>query len=138
MSTIAVEALTNRHRAVTAVDHLTFRLAPGRITGFLGPNGAGKSTTIRILLGLARPTSGRATGHVPQRHGQGPAAPGLAQGEPFRPGVCVTSTKVIQLRSIPAGNPAPEGWTLIPVAVPGAVSVINAVTYRTYFQLTTR
>jgi energy-coupling factor transporter ATP-binding protein EcfA2 len=82
MSTIAVEALTKRYRAVTAVDHLTFRLAPGRITGFLGPNGAGKSTTIRVLLGLARPTSGRATGHVPQRHGQGPAAPGLARASP--------------------------------------------------------
>jgi ABC-2 type transport system ATP-binding protein len=61
MSTIAVEALTKRYGTITAVDGLTFRLAPGRITGFLGPNGAGKSTTIRVLLGLARPTSGRAT-----------------------------------------------------------------------------
>ncbi len=61
MSTIAVEALTKRYGAVTAVNDLTFRLAPGRITGFLGPNGAGKSTTMRVLLGLARPTSGRAT-----------------------------------------------------------------------------
>ncbi len=61
MSTIAVEALTRRYGAVTAIDDLTFRVAPGRITGFLGPNGAGKSTTMRILLGLARPTSGRAT-----------------------------------------------------------------------------
>src|SRR2546429_6365898 len=61
MSTIAVEALTKRYRAVTAVNDLTFQLAPGRVTGFLGPNGAGKSTTIRVLLGLARPTSGRAT-----------------------------------------------------------------------------
>ena len=61
MSTIAVEALTKRYGTVTAVDDLTFELAPGRITGFLGPNGAGKSTTIRLLLGLAQPTSGRAT-----------------------------------------------------------------------------
>src|SRR5256884_3198203 len=61
MSTIAVEALTKRYGTVTAVDDLTFRLAPGRITGFLGPNGAGKSTTIRVLLGLARPTCGLAT-----------------------------------------------------------------------------
>ena len=61
MSTIAVEALTKRYGAVTAVDDLTFRLTPGRITGFLGPNGAGKSTTIRVLLGLAAPTSGRVT-----------------------------------------------------------------------------
>jgi ABC-2 type transport system ATP-binding protein len=61
MSTIAVEALTKRYGTVTAVDDLTFTLAPGRITGFLGPNGAGKSTTIRLLLGLAAPTCGRAT-----------------------------------------------------------------------------
>jgi ABC-2 type transport system ATP-binding protein len=61
MSTIAVDALTKRYGAVTAVDTLSFRLTPGRITGFLGPNGAGKSTTMRVLLGLARPTSGRAT-----------------------------------------------------------------------------
>jgi ABC-2 type transport system ATP-binding protein len=61
MSTIAVEALTKRYGTITAVDDLTFGLAPGRVTGFLGPNGAGKSTTIRVLLGLARPTCGRAT-----------------------------------------------------------------------------
>ena len=61
MSTIAVEALTKRYGTVTAVSDLTFELAPGRITGFLGPNGAGKSTTIRLLLGLAEPTSGHAT-----------------------------------------------------------------------------
>ena len=61
MSTIAVEALTKRYGTVTAVSDLSFELAPGRITGFLGPNGAGKSTTIRLLLGLAEPTSGRAT-----------------------------------------------------------------------------
>src|SRR5690349_265679 len=61
MNTIAVEALTKRYRTITAIDDLTFRLAPGRVTGFLGPNGAGKSTTIRVLLGLAQPTSGRAT-----------------------------------------------------------------------------
>ena len=61
MTTIAVEHLTKRYGAVSAVDDLTFRLEPGRITGFLGPNGAGKTTTMRILLGLARPTSGTAT-----------------------------------------------------------------------------
>src|SRR6266568_3347584 len=60
MSTIAVQALTKRYGTVTAVSDLSFELAPGRITGFLGPNGAGKSTTIRLLLGLATPTSGRA------------------------------------------------------------------------------
>jgi ABC-2 type transport system ATP-binding protein len=43
-----------------AVDHLSFDVEPGRVTGFLGPNGSGKSTTMRLLLGLDRPTSGKA------------------------------------------------------------------------------
>jgi ABC-2 type transport system ATP-binding protein len=46
---------------VRAVDHLSFSVEPGSITGFLGPNGAGKTTTLRMVLGLVRPTSGRAT-----------------------------------------------------------------------------
>jgi ABC-2 type transport system ATP-binding protein len=45
---------------VRAVDDLSFDVLPGRVTGFLGPNGAGKSTTMRMVLGLDRPTSGRA------------------------------------------------------------------------------
>ena len=44
-----------------AVDDLTFNIEAGTITGFLGPNGAGKSTTLRMLLGLAKPTRGHAT-----------------------------------------------------------------------------
>jgi ABC-2 type transport system ATP-binding protein len=46
---------------VLAVDDLTFAIEAGTITGFLGPNGAGKSTTLRMLLGLAKPTRGYAT-----------------------------------------------------------------------------
>ena len=61
MTTIRIEGLTKRYGPVNAVDDLTFFPAPGRVTGFLGPNGAGKSTTLRILLGLAAPTSGQAT-----------------------------------------------------------------------------
>jgi len=53
--------LTKRYGAVTAVDDLSFSLEPGSITGFVGANGAGKSTTLRMLLGLTRPTSGAAT-----------------------------------------------------------------------------
>jgi ABC-2 type transport system ATP-binding protein len=52
--------LTKRYGRLTALDHLTLDVAPGEVFGFLGPNGAGKSTTIRLLLGLARPTSGHA------------------------------------------------------------------------------
>jgi ABC-2 type transport system ATP-binding protein len=58
---IEVRGLTKRYGDTTAVDGLSFRIEPGRITGFLGPNGAGKTTTLRILLGLARPTAGDAT-----------------------------------------------------------------------------
>ena len=58
---IEVEHLTKRYRNATAVDDLSFSVARGRITGFLGPNGAGKTTTLRVLLGLALPTHGRAT-----------------------------------------------------------------------------
>ena len=58
---IAIESLVKKYRAFTAVDDVTFTARPGRVTGFLGPNGAGKSTTMRIVVGLAAPTSGSAT-----------------------------------------------------------------------------
>jgi energy-coupling factor transporter ATP-binding protein EcfA2 len=58
---ITVDHLTKRYRTLTAVDGLSFEVGPGRVTGFLGPNGAGKTTTLRMLLGLAAPTSGTAT-----------------------------------------------------------------------------
>jgi ABC-2 type transport system ATP-binding protein len=57
---VVAESLTKRFGTLVAVDDLSFRLEPGTITGFLGPNGAGKTTTLRMLLGLAAPTSGRA------------------------------------------------------------------------------
>ena len=59
-SAVLSESLTKRFGKLTAVDDLSFALEPGTITGFLGPNGAGKTTTLRMLLGLAAPTSGRA------------------------------------------------------------------------------
>ncbi|MEV4394880.1 ATP-binding cassette domain-containing protein [Nonomuraea sp. NPDC049607] len=58
---IEVNELTKRYGEVTAVNGLTFTVRPGCVTGFLGPNGAGKSTTMRMILGLNRPTSGSAT-----------------------------------------------------------------------------
>jgi ABC-2 type transport system ATP-binding protein len=57
---IRAESLTKRFGDVLAVDDLSFELERGTITGFLGPNGAGKTTTLRMLVGLAAPTSGRA------------------------------------------------------------------------------
>ena len=58
---IETQALTKRYRDFVAVDDITFRAEPGRVTGFLGPNGAGKSTTMRVLVGLTPPTAGTAT-----------------------------------------------------------------------------
>ena len=57
---VCAESLSKRFGTLTAVEDLSFELAAGTITGFLGPNGAGKTTTLRMLLGLAVPTSGRA------------------------------------------------------------------------------
>ena len=55
---IEIKELTKIYGDRTAVDHLTVTVRPGVVTGFLGPNGAGKSTTMRMILGLDRPTSG--------------------------------------------------------------------------------
>ncbi|MFF3783799.1 ABC transporter ATP-binding protein [Streptomyces sp. NPDC001933] len=61
MTSIDVHKLTKAYGTTRAVDNLTFSVRPGRVTGFLGPNGAGKSTTMRLVLGLDRPTGGKAT-----------------------------------------------------------------------------
>ncbi|MBL7496223.1 ABC transporter ATP-binding protein [Frankia sp. CNm7] len=55
---IEARGLTKRYGGKVAVDDLSFTVRPGVVTGFLGPNGAGKSTTMRMILGLDRPTSG--------------------------------------------------------------------------------
>src|SRR5262252_489275 len=55
---IEARGLTKRYGDTLAVDNLSFKVEPGRITGFLGPNGAGKTTTMRLILGLDRPTGG--------------------------------------------------------------------------------
>jgi ABC-2 type transport system ATP-binding protein len=60
---LQIDSLTKvfgRRHPVTAVDGLSFTVQPGRVTGFLGPNGSGKTTTLRCLLGLVTPSSGRA------------------------------------------------------------------------------
>jgi ABC-2 type transport system ATP-binding protein len=57
---IVVDGLTKRYGRSLAVDQLSFDVRPGAVTGFLGPNGSGKSTTMRMIMGLDNPTSGRA------------------------------------------------------------------------------
>ena len=53
--------LTKRYGSKTAVDNISFTVEPGTVTGFLGPNGAGKSTTMRMIMGLDKPTGGKVT-----------------------------------------------------------------------------
>src|SRR6201995_242550 len=55
---ISTQGLTRRFGSFTAVDDVSFQVAPGQFFGFLGPNGAGKSTTIKMLTGLLEPTAG--------------------------------------------------------------------------------
>ncbi len=57
---IEVRHLTKRYGATLAIDDLSFDVRPGHVTGFLGPNGSGKSTTMRVMLGLDRPSGGTA------------------------------------------------------------------------------
>jgi ABC-2 type transport system ATP-binding protein len=57
---IECRTLSKRYDDVVAVDEISFTVPPGTVTGFLGPNGAGKSTTLRLLLGLAKPSAGEA------------------------------------------------------------------------------
>ncbi|MEU6140560.1 ATP-binding cassette domain-containing protein [Streptomyces sp. NPDC047081] len=67
---IEARELTKRYGDKTVVDHLSFTVKPGEVTGFLGPNGAGKSTTMRMVIGLDSPTSGSVTvnGHTYATH----------------------------------------------------------------------
>jgi len=60
MTSIEVQGLCKRFGSTLAVDDLSFTVRPGEVTGFLGPNGAGKSTTMRLILGLDRPSAGSA------------------------------------------------------------------------------
>ncbi|MBD3941487.1 ATP-binding cassette domain-containing protein [Microbacterium sp. NEAU-LLC] len=72
---IVAEQLTKRFGDKTAVSQVSFTVQPGKVTGFLGPNGAGKSTTMRMIVGLDSPTSGRVTVNgTPYRQMRAPLA----------------------------------------------------------------
>ena len=86
---LVLEGLGKRFGAVQAVQDLSFTVAPGRVTGFLGPNGSGKTTTLRMLLGLVRPSDGRALvgGHAYADHPVPGALVGAAlEATGFHPG----------------------------------------------------
>ncbi len=61
MSALTAEGLTRRFGDLVAVNNLTFEVPDGAVIGFVGPNGSAKSTTIRVLLGLIRPSGGTGT-----------------------------------------------------------------------------
>jgi ABC-2 type transport system ATP-binding protein len=111
MHAIRVERLTKQYgRAgarTVALDGVTFDAAPGRVTGFLGRNGAGKTTTLRILVGLATPTSGTATiGGLPYHAIERPARHigALIDGAGFHPSSSARSQLLVLARG--AGVPA--------------------------------
>jgi ABC-type branched-subunit amino acid transport system ATPase component len=79
--------LVKTYGSKVAVDHLSFEVEPGRVTGFLGPNGSGKSTTMRLLLGLDRPRGG-ASSH-PRVRGDGPRSRSDRRSSRTRRGVWV-------------------------------------------------
>ena len=103
---IVVEDLTKRYGATTAVDHLSFAVAPGLVTGFLGPNGSGKTTTMRAVLGLIAPTGGttRVFG-APYRELDRPAlrVGALIDGTEAHP--AMTGRRNLRVRAAAAGIP---------------------------------
>ncbi|MFW6598037.1 ABC transporter ATP-binding protein [Propionibacteriaceae bacterium Y2011] len=86
---ITFDALTKQYGEQLALDHVSFTVPAGTVTGFLGPNGAGKSTAMRILLGLATATSGAAT-IAGRRYVQWPSparvAGSMLDADAFHPG----------------------------------------------------
>ena len=86
---IVASGLTKVFGEIKAVDSLSFSVEPGSVTGFLGPNGAGKTTTLRMILGLAEPTSGTGTisgvtyAHLPQ---PGRTVGAVLEATSFHPG----------------------------------------------------
>lgn len=113
MPRIQVDHLTKRYGAVTAVDDLSFSLEPGSITGFVGVNGAGKSTTLRMLLGLTRPTSGTATiDGLPYAALPDPAhaVGALTDPDVFHPGR--TGRNALRVLARPPGTGCPFSWPL--------------------------
>src|SRR3954454_5079055 len=106
MAPIEIRELCKSYGDVAAVQHITFDVEAGRVTGFLGPNGAGKSTTLRALLGLVRPSSGTATfDGLPyeQLHRPGARVGVVLEDAAFHPGR--TARNHLRVLAAAAGHP---------------------------------
>jgi ABC-2 type transport system ATP-binding protein len=104
---IEARGLVKRYGPMTAVDHLSFDVRPGTVTGFLGPNGAGKSTTMRMMLGLDRPDAG--TVRINGQHYRDLLSPlrevgALLEAKAFHPGRTARS----HLTALAASNQIPR------------------------------
>jgi ABC-type cobalamin/Fe3+-siderophores transport system ATPase subunit len=119
---IEARELTKRYGDTTAVHSLSFTIAPGTVTGFLGPNGAGKSTTMRMIMGLDRPTSGTVTVNgKPYRQHRAPLREvgALLEASAVHPGRSARShLRSTNIASRALGTPTPTNedtrWTQIP------------------------
>ena len=113
MPTLSFHQLTKRYGHVTVLDGFTATALPGRVTAFLGVNGAGKTTSMRILLGLADPTSGAATvdgvRYADLRRPTRVVGAVLDQG--FHPNR--TARRHLRLTAMQAGVPAPPAEELL-------------------------
>jgi ABC-2 type transport system ATP-binding protein len=121
---IAVQGLTKRYGRTTAVDRLSFEVAPGSVTGFLGPNGSGKSTTMRMIMGLDAPDTGRATiGGRPYRDLRWPLreAGAMLEARSFHPGRTARS----HLRALAASNSVPRARVDEVLGLVGLASVAD-------------
>lgn len=121
---ITIEGLTKVYGQTTAISEVSFEAHPGRVTALLGPNGAGKSTTLRLLLGLDRPTSGSAlVNGYPYRSLRTPLTVVGAQldGSGAHPG----RTAKAHLRWVALSNAIPSGRVLEVLELVGLAEVAN-------------
>ena len=111
MTQVEVRGLTKEFGRISAVRDMSFTAAAGKVTAFLGPNGSGKTTTLRMVLGLVRPTAGQALiGEVRYQRLPHPRRPvgALLEATGCHPGRRARN----QLRVLAAAGAFPDaGWT---------------------------
>src|ERR1700742_2322309 len=121
---IEARGLVKRYGPTTAVDHLSFDVRPGTVTGFLGPNGAGKSTTMRMIIGLDRPDAGQVkVGGRSYRDLRSPLREvgALLEAKAFHPG----RTARAHLAALAASNSIPRGRVEEVLAITGLGKAAN-------------